>query len=164
MAKILVIDPDRCFGCGICELACSFHHTGEFSRTKSRIRVFRWEKTCDAVPLVCYQCEDAPCMRVCGVAGAMTKDKDTGAVLINRELCIGCKLCMFNCPYGAINFDSATHQLIMCDLCEGEPECVKYCPVKALTYTEADRAGEFLKTVAADKMREGSKGPAGPLR
>lgn len=52
-----------------------------------RIKVFRWEKTCDAVHLVCYQCEDAPCIKVCGVAGAIARHKDTRAVMIHPDLC-----------------------------------------------------------------------------
>lgn len=162
--KMLVVDPDRCIGCGLCEMACSFKHTGEFSRTLSRIRVYRWEKTCDAVPLVCYQCEDAPCIRVCGVVGAITRDPRTNAVVINRELCIGCKLCMFNCPYGAIDFDGRARHLIKCDYCEGDPECVKYCSVKAITYTEPVAAGEFLKALEAQRLRPSSKGPGSALR
>jgi Fe-S-cluster-containing dehydrogenase component len=163
-AKMLVVDPDRCIGCGLCEMACSFHHTGEFSRTRSRIKAFRWEKTCDAVPLVCYQCEDAPCIKVCGVAGAIGRHKETGAVVINPDLCIGCRLCMFNCPYGAIDFDAVSGRLIKCDLCGGDPECVKYCSVKAITYTEPVKAGEFLKAMEASKLREQSKGPAAAAR
>ena len=162
MTKLLVVDTDRCMGCGLCEMACSFKHTGEFSRTASRIKAYRWEKTCDTVPLVCYQCEDAPCIKVCGVAGAITRDAKTNAVVINKQLCIGCKLCMFNCPYGAIDFHS--RQLIKCDLCEGDPECVKYCSVKAITWAEPAQAGEFLKMLEALRLRPGAKGPGAAVR
>lgn len=164
MAKMLVVDPDRCIGCGLCEMACSFHHFQEFSRTRSRIKAYRWEKTADAVPLVCYQCEDAPCIQVCGVAGAIGRHKDTGAVVIDQGLCIGCRLCMFNCPYGAIDYDAASGALIKCDLCGGDPACVKYCSVQAITYVEPARAGEILRAAEANKVREQSKGPAAALR
>lgn len=164
MDKMLVLDPDRCIACGLCEMACSFKQTGEFSRTGSRIQVYRWEKTCDAVPLVCYQCEDAPCIRVCGVAGAITRDAKTNAVVINDKLCIGCKLCMFHCPYGAIGFDGRVRHLIKCDLCAGDPECVKYCSVKALTWSEPVPAGEFLRSTEAVRVRASSKGPGAAVR
>lgn len=164
MGKILYADTDRCFGCGICELACSFRHTGEFSRSRSRVSLFRWEKTCDAVPVFCLQCDDAPCMRVCGVSGAMTRDRDTGAVLIDSDRCIGCRLCMYACPYGAISYDAATRQVVKCDLCGGDPECARYCPVGAIAYDVPERAEEFLRTVAATRLRETSKGPAAALR
>jgi Fe-S-cluster-containing hydrogenase component 2 len=164
MTKMLVVDPDRCIGCGLCEMACSFKHTNEFSQTRSRIKAFRWEKTCDAVPLVCSQCQDAPCISVCGVSGAITRNPETGAVVFNHDLCIGCRLCMFNCPYGAIDFDAAIGQLIKCDLCDGDPMCVKYCSVKAITYAQPVASGELLKEVEASKLRAQSKGPAGALR
>ena len=153
MTKMLVIDVDRCFGCGACELACSFFHTGEFSRSRSRISVFRWDKTCDAVPVVCTQCQDAPCMEVCGVAGAMTRDKATGAVIINYDLCIGCRLCMYNCPYGAISLDPVSGLVIKCDLCierleaGEEPACVAACPTGALQFRPIDE-------VPAEKRRD----------
>jgi Fe-S-cluster-containing hydrogenase component 2 len=162
MTKLLVVDTDRCMGCGLCEMACSFKHTGEFSRTASRIKAYRWEKRCDTVPLVCYQCEDAPCIKVCGVAGAITRDAKTNAVVINKQLCIGCKLCMFNCPYGAIDYYA--HQLVKCDLCEGDPECVKYCSVKAITWAEPAQAGEFLKMLEALRLRGSAKGPGAAVR
>jgi len=164
MTKMLVIDPDRCIGCGLCEMACSFKHTSTFSRTLSRIRVYRWEKTCDAVPLVCYQCEDAPCIKVCGVVGAIKRDPQTRAVVYNHDLCIGCKLCMFHCPYGAIDFDPHFRRVFKCDYCTGDPECVKYCSVKAITFVEPVVAGEHLKDMEARRLRESSKGPAAAVR
>jgi carbon-monoxide dehydrogenase iron sulfur subunit len=36
---ISVDNPERCTGCLICELACSLHHTGEFSRSRASIKV-----------------------------------------------------------------------------------------------------------------------------
>lgn len=71
---------------------------------------------------------------------------------------------MFNCPYGAIDFDAASGLLIKCDLCDGDPLCVKYCAVKAITYSEPVKAGELLKEMEARKLRGQSKGPAAAVR
>jgi molybdopterin-containing oxidoreductase family iron-sulfur binding subunit len=51
------------------------------------------------LPLVCQQCSEPPCMEVCPT-GATTKDEN-GIVLVDRNLCMGCKACVMACPYGA---------------------------------------------------------------
>jgi Fe-S-cluster-containing dehydrogenase component len=78
------------------------------------------------VPHLCAQCDDYPCVKACPVE-AITIDEDTTAVLVDREKCTSCGACINACP-GKIPFlhpsdDKAT----ICDLCGGEPECVKVC-------------------------------------
>ena len=51
-----------------------------------------------ALPTMCQQCEDAPCVHVCPT-GASYRDEE-GKVLIDREKCIGCKYCMMACQIG----------------------------------------------------------------
>jgi Fe-S-cluster-containing hydrogenase component 2 len=47
---------------------------------------------------------------------------------------------MVACPYGAISLDTQRHIMIHCNLCEGDPECVKFCPTKALDFVRMDMA------------------------
>jgi Fe-S-cluster-containing hydrogenase component 2 len=66
--------------------------------------------------------------------------------------CIGCGLCVDLCKYGAIKLNTEKKPLI-CDHCDGNPECVKRCPTNAIRYEEAP---EFTETVfeAFNRMKE----------
>jgi Fe-S-cluster-containing hydrogenase component 2 len=75
-------------------------------------------------------------MNVCP-ADAIYVDDSTGAKIINYNKCIGCKMCMIACPFGAISVDPLAQQLMKCDLCSGEPACVTFCPTGAIEYINA---------------------------
>ncbi len=62
---------------------------------------------------------------------AISKDPETGVVLIDKELCTGCKECVEACPDGMIQMD-AQNKADKCDLCGGDPLCVRYCVAGAL--------------------------------
>jgi len=138
MQRVIVVEPDKCTGCRICELVCSFFKEGECNPTKSRIRVVSFREHGIDQPVLCLQCEDPPCMATCPV-GALKWDTKVGAVILNTESCIGCKLCMMVCPIGAISLAS-DRRIRKCDLCSGEPKCVKYCPTKAIDFVDVTRA------------------------
>lgn len=145
MHKSLSIDPNKCTGCLLCELACSLDNEGMFNPSKSRIKVFTFEDTGRFVPYTCTQCEEAWCLEACPTH-AITIDRATGAKVVSDALCVGCKVCTIACPFGTINFSQDTGKVVKCDLCEGEPECAKACPTEAITYVDADWTG-------LDKMR-----------
>ena len=89
--KQLVIKPEKCIGCRTCELACSFGHYGEFNPKYANVHVFEYEKAAVAIPMMCLQCEEPSCMKVCPVK-AITRNEHN-AVVINYRKCIGCKMC-----------------------------------------------------------------------
>ena len=146
--KTLVIDLDRCIGCHACEVACkqengvplgvyynkvlSIGPLGKFPDIKQYF-----------LPSVCQVCKDAPCLKVCPT-GATYRTED-GQILVNKEKCIGCKMCMAACPYGARSYNPEKNVVEKCTLCHhlqeiGEqPACVKVCCAKA----------RFLKAIAA---------------
>ena len=97
MQKSLLITPDLCTSCLQCEMACSFEHEGVFNPAKSRIKVFEFEHGRRAVPYTCTQCDEAWCMAACPVE-AITKNAATGAMEVNDNLCVGCKVCTIACP------------------------------------------------------------------
>lgn len=141
MSKMLAVDISKCTGCHTCELMCSFHHHQEFNPRKARIHttVFLHDEL--AVPVVCSQCDDAWCERICPSGAISTVVmEETGArvVRVDTDVCVGCKMCMLACPFGNIRVGDAGHAE-KCDLCGGDPTCVKFCPRGALHFVEADR-------------------------
>lgn len=133
--KKLVFNAENCTGCRACELACSFINEGFFAPSKSRIRIVRIDEDGIDVPTGCEQCDNAVCILVCPVK-AISVDKNTGAVVLNPDVCIGCKQCLSVCPFGAIHYDAERKLYYKCDLCRGEPECVKWCYTGAVEYKQ----------------------------
>lgn len=141
----LVYDPELCTGCQTCELACSaFKNGGKAQPSLSRIQVPRYpfsDTVYNFEPKVCFQCQDPKCMAAC-VEGAMYVDEKTGARCIDESKCMGCKLCIDACAeyYGLarIVFDPVKKKAFKCDLCGGDPQCVKWCSNGALKYGSLD--------------------------
>jgi len=149
--KYLFIQPEKCVGCRVCELVCSFHHFKCFKKTLSAVAIIKYDEKSRDVPMVCEQCEDAPCANVCKVK-AINKNEETGAWEIDYEKCIGCKLCVSACPFGQIFFDEEKKLPVKCDLCKGEPQCVQVCPSEALIYTEPDKESFLKRRFVVEKM------------
>jgi Fe-S-cluster-containing hydrogenase component 2 len=82
-------------------------------------------------------------LEVCPVS-AITRDKDTNAVIINEEKCIGCRECITACPFHIILVDPKTKKVVKCDLCKGAPRCAKVCPKAAIIYARRDIGPKLL--------------------
>ncbi len=132
-AKAVVAVPDRCSGCKQCELICSFVYEKGYSPRLSRIKVVHFEDRGLSVPVTCAYCDRPVCEEVCPV-GAMTHNPDTGAALVKEELCLGCKECVNACPLGAVEMHPGKRVALRCDLCGGDPACVRHCSYKALKF------------------------------
>jgi carbon-monoxide dehydrogenase iron sulfur subunit len=131
--KVLVADYEKCTGCRNCEMACSLHHFGECNPVKSAVQIVKWEAEGLDVPMICQQCQEAACEAICPVK-AISRDVTTGALGIDTDLCIGCRMCMIACPFGAVAYIADQKRAFKCDLCDGEPLCVRYCEPQALTF------------------------------
>lgn len=129
MERMIVIEPEKCTGCSICEMICSFKDN-TFNPYKSKIKVLKIEESGIDLPIVCLHCEEPMCVDVCPM-GAIKKDVD-GTVRIDHDMCRGCKACMMVCPYGAIR--DVDGEMIKCDLCDGNPKCAKWCPTEAIRF------------------------------
>ncbi len=102
----MVIDMRRCDGCKKCTEACQETH--HLPQTFEWIKVFEVKDKQGRgyfMPRPCMQCEDAPCLRVCPVAATFKTGE--GVILVDQERCIGCRMCMAACPYGARYFNYA---------------------------------------------------------
>ncbi|MGN1003085.1 MAG: 4Fe-4S dicluster domain-containing protein [Oscillospiraceae bacterium] len=143
--KQLLLKPEKCIGCRTCELVCSFGHYGEFNPKLANVKVFEYEKAAVAIPVMCLQCEEASCMKVCPMH-AISRDEN-GAFTINYDRCIGCKMCMNACPLGNISYHPAVKRVFKCDLCGGEPKCAAYCPGEAICYVDTDEPSARRKLV-----------------
>jgi len=153
MQKILFIDAEKCSGCRTCESVCSLYHEKVCNPSRARINVAKWETAGIYVPMVCQQCETPLCEDVCPMH-AIKRDEKTGAMLIDYDLCVGCKLCVMFCPFGGINLDAKTGRVLKCDLCGGEPVCVKFCEPEALQYLKATTINLRKRRAAAEKISD----------
>ena len=149
--KILVIDHEKCTGCRQCELVCSVFHTGASNPSRSRIRVTKWEYIGVYLPITCQDCEKPFCIEVCPTK-ACHRDLKTNTVLIDKDKCIGCKTCIIACPFGAPSFDTVERVTVKCDLCDGEPQCVRFCDVGAIKYLDVAEVSGLKQYAAAEKF------------
>ena len=153
MRSFLAVNHKVCTGCKTCTLACSLSHHEICNPALSRVHIMKWTAEGLDVPVVCRQCTKAPCAAACPV-GAVQKNQKTGAWLIDPQTCIGCRDCLQACPFGAISLHPENGEVLKCDLCEGNPQCVKFCEIGALRYVPAQQAGY-------DQRREGALKAAG---
>lgn len=116
----LIIDHISCWGCKTCEVACKQENNvpqgvklievseGDFSNADDKTDgVFQVN--------VCRHCDDPPCVRSCPVEAIV--QRDDGIVVLDEETCTGCRLCMDDCPYHAISFDTQIDVAKKCNLC-----------------------------------------------
>ena len=149
--KLLTIDPEKCTGCRNCELVCSVRHDGVSNPALSRIQVVKWEHIGVYIPMSCQQCEDAPCLEVCP-KDAIYRDAAFERVAINQDLCIGCKMCVAACPFGAMRWNSGRSRVFKCDLCDGDPQCVRFCYARAVDYQPASNVSSARVRQAAENL------------
>ena len=153
MAKMLMIEAQKCTGCNNCALACSITHEQSFRLSAARVHVYTWEREGFSVPMMCQHCKDAPCIPVC-TTHAMTRDPATGWVNLDQAKCIGCKMCVHACPFGNAVWDALSSKILKCDYCGGDPACAKFCPTQAIRWVDDVTATQTRKRAFAAKFKE----------
>ncbi|MBN1146263.1 MAG: dimethylsulfoxide reductase subunit B [Anaerolineales bacterium] len=145
-------DSSSCSGCKACQAACKDKHAlplGVLWRRVYEVSGGGWTQHGQAwvanvfayhVSLACNHCERPICLEVCP-AGAYTRRED-GIVLLDSTRCIGCRYCVWACPYGAPQYDEQRGVATKCTFCVDHidagqpPACVAACPMRALDFGE----------------------------
>jgi len=151
----LLIDIDSCIRCHACEIACRGEHdlSAEASSCWCKVvtvgpRRIEGKLHMDFVPILCFHCDNPACLAFCP-REAIAKIDD-GLVSIDEEVCNGCKLCVYGCPYGCISFNEEKVAAGHCDLCKDrtqaglEPACVKHCIGGALRFVDREELEERI--------------------
>ena len=120
-AWTMTIDLDRCTGCEACVIACQAENNlpivGETEIAKGReIKWMRIERYWEGeypnaklkfIPMLCQQCDAAPCETVCPVSATYHNQDGLNAQVYNR--CIGTRACAVYCPYEVRYFNYYDH-------------------------------------------------------
>jgi sulfite dehydrogenase (quinone) subunit SoeB len=177
----LVIDLDTCVGCHACAVNCKEWNTSGHSGPLTdfdpyqdsptgvwfnRIHGFEVGDGADGrtvhFPKNCLHCETPDCVTVCPT-GASYKRAEDGIVLVNADLCIGCKLCSWACPYGAREFDEQDGVMKKCTLCidkiynenlaeaDRVPACVATCPASARHFGDLGDPDSAVSKLVAER-------------
>lgn len=144
---VMIFDRKKCIGCNACVVACQQNYSIPAENKLNWVNVDEKGEfpdiKIDFTPQLCGHCDNPICVDVCPVENATFKTKE-GYVLINEEACIGCQLCIKECPYGARSFNEQTKKAVKCSFCAnivefgGTPVCVATCPTKARIFGDAE--------------------------
>ncbi len=121
-------DFQKCTFCKICELSCAEKHFGKYGDSLSRIIIVR-KGPLMLRQFVCTRCDKLFCIAACPKK-ALSYEK--GNIVVDTKLCDSCAKCVQACPFHGIKMHPQTKMPIICDLCGGDPECIKRCPKGAL--------------------------------
>lgn len=154
--KTIIVDPDRCMQCCLCQQACKDEHCdNDWSPiAKPQGKHQFWVKCNESesgsgtrmklnrVTVMCQQCEDAPCIKAGN--GAVYRRED-GYVIIDPEKAEGMKEIVEACPYGTIYWNEELNIPQKCTMCahlldmgRDMPRCVAACPADALRFVDEE--------------------------
>lgn len=169
---MMIVDLRDCDGCKVCTAACQQVHY--LPKDIEWIKVYEMtgaDGQTYPLPKPCMMCEDPPCLPVCPVGATFRNDE--GLVLVDQDVCIGCRFCMAACPYESRYFNSepgpppppqpfprspewpvpqVQGTVGKCVLCAARlpagilPACVSDCPMGALY------VGDLTTDVAVNSM------------
>lgn len=158
----MLIDVRRCYGVHACSVACKAEFNVPLGKTRSWVEYV--EKgtypnvSRSFLPRLCNQCSEPNCVSVCPT-NATYKRKEDGIVVVDQDICIGCKYCIQACPYDARFTHPDTGTVDKCDFCihrvsQGlEPACVEACPSRARIFGDLnDPDSEISRMIAINPV------------
>lgn len=110
----MVIDLQKCVGCGSCALACKAENN---TRSRGNGQSYNWADFISktegifpntkhfTMPVLCNHCSEPACIKSCPTEPTAIFKTPEGYVLINEELCVGCQACQQSCPYSSPTLD-----------------------------------------------------------
>ena len=125
-------------------------HEKTYNPTKSRIRVVRLNPFIN-LAIACRLCEDPQCVIACP-REALSQSEETGVIMVDEEMCNGCAWCVEACDFGAIQLHPESRVAFVCDLCDGEPKCVEWCPEEALDFITGEVLAQKARISTVKKL------------
>jgi len=158
----MLIDARRCYGVHACTVACKAKFDVPLGHNRSWVEYIEKgnypDVTRSFLPRLCNHCSKPNCVSVCPT-GATWKREEDGIVVIDPDICIGCKYCILACPYDMRFANPETGAADKCDFCvhrvtEGlEPACVEACPSRARVFGDLnDPDSEISRTIARNPV------------
>lgn len=146
MAKGFYFDMTNCIGCRTCQIACKDVHNLDIGVIFRRVRNFETgvfpHPDSFNYSSSCNHCSEAKCVRGCPT-GAMHYGDDS-TVQHDPEMCIGCKYCVWNCPYSVPQYIEEKNVVGKCDSCiklreaGKNPACVDACVMRCLKFGDIE--------------------------
>ncbi|HEY3367184.1 MAG TPA: DMSO/selenate family reductase complex B subunit [Symbiobacteriaceae bacterium] len=143
------VDMSACAGCKTCTVACKDKHDlapGQLFRKVIEVEGGGYTFVGSAVipdvyaywiSTACNHCDSPKCVQNCPTRACHKRAED-GVVVIDQEVCIGCRYCTWSCPYGAPQYNPKLGKTGKCDLCIDlialgeDPACVSSCIMRAI--------------------------------
>lgn len=141
-------DSRRCTGCRACAAACKQEHNLPVG-VRWRVVSYSQEGIYPNIKRVyksnaCVHCVKPKCLDAC-LAGAITKDEESGIVMVDHNLCNGCRECIEACPFNAMVYEKQIKKVSKCTYCKERivqgliPACVSVCMGLALAWNKTPK-------------------------
>jgi Fe-S-cluster-containing dehydrogenase component len=166
----IVLDLDKCIGCHACTIACKTQNNTDMETDWAWVQPAGDPKAREGqdipagvypnlslfwVPVLCMHCGNPPCVAQCPT-GSLQQRPD-GIVVYDKQKCIGCRMCSWQCPYSIPRYSGTDGTIEKCTLCVTridagqEPACVRACVYGARIFGDLDDPTSQAARLVAQK-------------